>query len=86
MIYMLELDRALDVDLDESSVVSIGKYNGRHLFVNNDFADAAFGIQLYASCCETVVAGNTMRRAGSHNAKGHFTRRHTVAKEPIRAC
>jgi len=71
----LEVERPWDVALDESSVVSIGKYNGRHLFIDNYFEDAGFGIQLYPPCYETIVAGNTMRRSTSHNAGGTLSDR-----------
>lgn len=66
----IEVERPWDVPLDESSVVSIGKYNGRHLFIDNYFEDAGFGIQLYPPCYETIIAGNVMRRSTSHNSGG----------------
>lgn len=66
----VELDSPWQVKLDESSRVSIGIFNGRHLFVDNAFQDAGFGVRLDSPAVESIVAGNTLHRATSLSSRG----------------
>ena len=54
----LKIDRAWLVEPDESSVVSIGGFNGRHLIIGNEAVDAGTLVQLYPPNCECIVAEN----------------------------
>ena len=56
------LDQPFAVPPDTSSVVSIGKFQGRHLFVGNEFRDGRFSVQLYAPCCDCIVAESQIWR------------------------
>ena len=59
------LDQAFTVPPDTSSVVSIGKFQGRHLIVGNEFRDGRFSVQLYAPCCDCIVAENQVWRTAT---------------------
>ena len=52
---------------DSSSVVSIGKFQGRMLFIGNEFRDAGTSVQLYPPNCECIVAENQSWRVESMN-------------------
>ena len=54
----LNIDRPWLVEPDESSVVSIGGFNGRHLIIGNEAEDAGTLVQLYPPNCECIVAEN----------------------------
>ena len=58
----ITLDQPFAVPPDTSSVVSIGKFQGRHLFVGNEFRDGRFSVQLYAPSCDCIVAENQIWR------------------------
>ena len=54
----LKIDRPWLVEPDESSVVSIGAFNGRHLVIGNEAEDSGTLVQLYPPNCECIVAEN----------------------------
>ena len=54
---------------DETSVVSLARFNGRHLIVGNTFEDAG-ACQLYAPNYECIVAENQSRRTSGYSACG----------------
>jgi len=60
---VLEIEHPLDVEPDSSSIVSIGRFNGRHIIVGNEFEDTG-QIQLYPPNYSCVVAENHVRRCG----------------------
>ena len=63
----LELDRPWDVVPDADSVISVGVFSGRHLFIGNVHTDTGTCIQLYPPNCECIVAGNRAIRASNFN-------------------
>ncbi len=68
----VRIDRPFDVSLDETSIVSIGKFNGRHIFVGNKFFDTGSTVQLYPPNTECIVAENEVWRGQSMNAGAHL--------------
>lgn len=58
----LRLDRPWRVPPDTGSVVAVGTAFHRNLIVGNRVPDGMTGIQLWISCIENVVAGNTIAR------------------------
>jgi hypothetical protein len=66
----LEIDNPFSVEPDATSVVSVGKFNGRHLFVGNEFTDMTVAVHLSAPGAGSIVASNTLERAGSIEALG----------------
>jgi hypothetical protein len=69
----LEVERPWDILPDSSSVVSIGKFNGRHLFIGNRFIDTGTSVQLYPPNAECIVAENQIERVNSTNVGGALT-------------
>lgn len=69
----VQLERPFAIAPDSSSVVSIGKFQGRHLLVGNEFRDCKQAIQLYAPCCDCIVAENQIWRADCMNSGAIFT-------------
>ncbi len=69
----IEVETPWDVVPDESSVISIGKFNGRHIFDNNTFVDIGPSVQLYPPGYECIVSRNNISRSFSSNAGGHIT-------------
>ena len=63
----LTLESPLQVSLDHSSVVTVGKRNGRHLFIGNRFSDTGYPVQLYPPNDECVIAENEIRRCAGIN-------------------
>ena len=59
---MLMLDRPWTVAPRAGSVVAVGTAFYRNLIVGNNASDGMTGIQLWISCVENVVAGNTIAR------------------------
>ena len=66
----LSVDRPWLVEPDATSVVKLGNYNGRHLFIRNEVSDAGYPVQFYPPNCECIAAGNTARRTASFVACG----------------
>jgi len=66
----ITIDREWDLPPDETSLISIGGFNGRHLFINNTAIDAGTLIQLYPPNCECIIAGNRSIRASNINSLG----------------
>ncbi|MGC8639376.1 MAG: hypothetical protein ACP5XB_05800, partial [Isosphaeraceae bacterium] len=58
----LRLDQPWTVPPQAGSVVAIGTMFYQNLIVNNNTPDGMTGIQLWISCVENVVAGNTIAR------------------------
>ena len=56
------LDKPWRISPQAGSVVAIGTMFYRNLIVNNHTPDGMTGIQLWISCVENVVAGNTIER------------------------
>lgn len=63
----LHLDRPWDIEPDADSVVSVGVFSGRLLFIDNVHSDTGTCIQLYPPNCECIVAGNRAIRASNFN-------------------
>jgi len=66
----LTIDREWDLPPDQTSLVSIGGFNGRHLFINNTAIDTGTLIQLYPPNCECILSGNRSIRASNINSLG----------------
>ncbi|MFA6293200.1 MAG: glycosyl hydrolase family 28-related protein [Victivallales bacterium] len=66
----ITVDREWDMPPDESSIVSIGGFNGRHLFIGNTATDTGTLIQLYPPNCECILSGNRSIRASNINSLG----------------
>jgi len=69
----VELDRPWEIVPDESSIVAIGNFIGRLLYIGNEIHDAGSFCQLYPPNCECVVAGNRSHRGGNLNVLGSFS-------------
>lgn len=69
----IEIESPWDVLPDKDSVISIGKFNGRHIFDNNTFVDIGPSVQLYPPGYECIVSRNNISRSFSSNAGGHIT-------------
>ena len=69
----IELDKAWDINPDENSVISIGKFNGRDIFDKNTFTDVGPSVQIYPPGYGCIISRNTIRRAVSANAGGQIT-------------
>lgn len=67
-------DRAVTIEMpfavspDAHSIVSIGKFQGRHLVIGNEFRDCKQSVQLYAPCCDSIVAKNQSWRTDCMNS------------------
>jgi hypothetical protein len=68
------VDRPWDILPDSTSVVTIGCFNGRHLFIGNHFADAGTSVQLFMPNTDCLVAENEIERVDSTNASGLLER------------
>lgn len=66
----IEIDRPWEIEPDAASLVSIGGFNGRHLFIGNTAQDTGTIIQLYPPNCECIVAENRSIRASNINSLG----------------
>lgn len=62
------LDEAWLSPPDETSLISIAGYNGRHLFIGNEMIDTGTMLQLYPPNCECIAAGNKAVRASNINS------------------
>lgn len=66
-----DLDITLDspwlVEPDETSLVSVSAFNGRHLIIGNTMSDTGTAVQLYPPNHECIVAENKTRRASNMN-------------------
>ncbi|NVB39373.1 hypothetical protein G6O69_16140 [Pseudenhygromyxa sp. WMMC2535] len=59
----LEIERAFDVALDETSIVSVINFQGRFLFVDNDFDNEPL-LQEYFVTMDSILADNRMGMDG----------------------
>ena len=66
----ITVDREWDLLPDETSLVTISGFNGRHLFINNTATDTGTLIQLYPPNCECILSGNRSVRASNINSLG----------------
>lgn len=66
----LELDRSWDVELDDTSVISVHRTHDHQIFVNNQFTDGGIALQLYGGAVENIIADNTATRAGGFLVTG----------------
>jgi hypothetical protein len=71
----ITVDQPWAVPPDATSIVSIGKFQGRMLFIGNEFRDAGTSVQLYPPNCDSVVAENQMWRVESTNCGAEISRR-----------
>jgi hypothetical protein len=62
------IERPWTVEPDASSVISIGGFSGRHLFIGNTAQDSGSAIQLYPPNFECIVAENKSIRASNINS------------------
>ncbi|MCE5238981.1 NEW3 domain-containing protein [bacterium] len=64
----ITVDRPWDVPPDATSILTVCAFQGRCLFVGNDFTDAGVALQFYGNAIEHLMIGNVSRRtAGFHN-------------------
>ena len=64
----IAVDSPWQVPPDATSTVTLCAYQGRCLFVDNDFTDAGLALQLYGNAIEHILANNrSARTAGYHN-------------------
>jgi len=68
---VLEMDRPFDVPPDKTSTISIAKYHGELLYIDNDFTDTG-DIQIWGGAVHTVFKGTQMTRTGGFNQAGGF--------------
>jgi hypothetical protein len=61
------LDSPWLVEPDQTSILSIGAFNGRHLIVGNTMSDTGTAVQLYPPNNECIVAENKTYRASNIN-------------------
>jgi putative cofactor-binding repeat protein len=62
------VDAAWQVPPDATSTVTFCNYQGRCLFIGNDFTDAGVALQFYGNAIEHIASGNrSTRTAGFHN-------------------
>jgi len=66
----ITIDREWDLPPDENSIISLGGFNGRHLFINNTAEDTGTMFQLYPPNAECIVAGNRSIHASNINSLG----------------
>lgn len=62
------LDEPWKIEPDETSIVSVGKFNGRHLIIGNKMCDTGTAVQLYPPNFECIVAENKTYRASNINS------------------
>ncbi len=65
--HYVTLDSQWLVEPDETSIVSVGKFNGRHLIIGNKMSDTGTAVQLYPPNFECIVAENKTYRASNIN-------------------
>ena len=64
-----ELNAPWEVDLDETSMIQITYFRGRHLFVENEFSDGG-PVQMYGCAIENILAGNRGSRMDGFLVQG----------------
>ncbi len=64
----VEIDRPWDVMPDESSVINIGSFRRRFIYLGNTAFDSSCALQFYGSMIEGIFSENTTRRTGGYNA------------------
>ena len=67
----IEMDRPFDVLPDSASIVSIAKYHGELLYIDNDFTDTG-DIQIWGGAVNTVFKGTKLTRTGGFNQAGGY--------------
>ena len=75
----ITIDRPWDVAPDDSSIIEIGGFNGRHLIINNEGEDVGTLVQLYPTNCQCFVVGNKGKRAMGINSLGFSGQYHEVS-------
>jgi len=70
----ITIDREWDLPPDETSLVSIGAFNGRHLIINNTAIDTGTLVQLYPPNFECILSGNRSIRASNINSLGKLNK------------
>lgn len=81
----LTLDRPWGVEPDDSSVISVGVFNGRHLIIGNTLEETGTAAQLYPPNIECIVAENRIVHASNINSVsklGRNTRSRFARVEP----
>ncbi len=68
----ITLDSPWLVEPDETSLVSIGGFNGNHLIIGNTMTDTGTAVQLYPPAHECIVAENKSVRASNINCLGRL--------------
>lgn len=64
------LDKDWDVELDETSVISIHRTHDHQIFTHNRFEDGGAAMLLYSGSVENIVAKNTTTRASGFIVTG----------------
>ena len=67
----IELDRPFEVAPGADSVVSVAKYNGELLYIENEFQDSG-DVQVWGGAVNTVFKGTRFNRCGGFNQAGGF--------------
>ena len=70
----ITIDREWDLPPDATSLITIGGFNGRHLFIGNKCTDTGTAIQLYPSNCECIIAEYQCVRTSNINSLGKIKR------------
>ncbi|MBM3499387.1 MAG: hypothetical protein FJX74_12035, partial [Armatimonadetes bacterium] len=66
------LDRPWDVRPNTNSPITITMYQGRYLFIDNDFEDVGIALQYYGTSVDHVAAGNRCTRGGGFYNSGRW--------------
>jgi hypothetical protein len=79
----LTLDREWQVAPDATSIVGVGVFNGRHLFIGNEVRDSGVLVQLYPPNIECIVAENTGWRTGPIVCWGKFGLQRDIGQKRV---
>ncbi len=66
----LTLDKPWDVELDETSVISLHRTHIHQIFTNNRFEDGGGAMLLYSGSIENIMANNTSVRTSGYAVTG----------------
>merc|ERR1711907_26024 len=57
----IQIDRPFSTELDETSLVQVGPFKGRFVFLDNEYLDGG-AFQLYANAADVIVAEHRFTR------------------------
>jgi len=64
-----EIDRPWDIQPDDTSRITIATFQGRYLFIGNDFEDSG-GVSSYGMCLDCVMGENHGTRMSGFSTHG----------------